>query len=59
MRAVTLQELNALKEEYLATLDNTEKDEWYTTNRGLASAELNKFLSWLAVRLSEGVANGG
>lgn len=34
-------------EEFLDTQDNTEKDEWYTTERGVHKMCLENFFKWL------------
>jgi hypothetical protein len=44
----TLQQLETLKNRYLDTLNDGEADETYTTDRGLAADEIEKFLAWLA-----------
>ncbi len=33
--------------EYLLTLDDTRKNDWYATDRNFASAELSNFQYWL------------
>jgi hypothetical protein len=45
----TIENLEALKEEYLQSLTNAEdrRDDWYDTPRGFAQVELNAFLTWL------------
>lgn len=49
-RAYTLAELQALKAEYLATLDDFHDSEWYTTERDLADSELAGFFKWLNLK---------
>ena len=46
----SLADLLALKEEYLATLDDKNEDDWYTTARNSAKSELGDFFLWLNIR---------
>lgn len=45
-----MQQLKALKEEYLLTLDDDDEFDGLATARGWASNELNAFFAWLAER---------
>lgn len=45
-----LSDLLALKEEYLATKDDSREEETYCTYRELAAGELTNFFGWLNIR---------
>lgn len=40
--------LQLLFDEYLATLDDKDKDEWYTTERRLSEIIFQNFIEWLS-----------
>jgi hypothetical protein len=50
IKTYTLEQLNALAVDYLATLDNDIPDERYTTDYGFATIGMDGFLKWLAMR---------
>lgn len=45
--AIDKDEFEAKRDQFLATQDNTNKDEWYDTNRGFAEHVLNEFHEFL------------
>lgn len=51
MDELTVDQLQAYMDEYLSTLNDNSRDEYYTTIRKLASTELNDFMSWLKDKL--------
>jgi len=46
----SLGDLLALKDEYLATLDDEAKDDWYSTDRHRENQALVNFFGWLNIR---------
>ncbi len=44
------EKLQKLFEEYLATLDDTDKDEYYNTDKGIANSVFEDFMTWLEKR---------
>ena len=48
--SIDLKKLIALRDEYLATLDNSDKDEIYDTDRGMNALGLNNFINWLNLK---------
>lgn len=44
------EKLQELFEEYLATLDDTDKDEYYTTELGIADGVFKDFMEWFEKR---------
>lgn len=50
-----LEKITALVEEYLLTLDNTMKDEWWDTTRGIHEDGVYGFLAWLGQKIGEGI----
>lgn len=44
---IDINELKALVAEYLPTLNDSDKDEWYATDRDFAEGELGKFIRWI------------
>ncbi len=56
---LSLSALSALKDEYMATLNDSFEDEKYTTERGFAAPPLEEFLEWLHERLGEGAPDHG
>jgi len=40
--------LQLLFDEYLATLDDKDRDEWYTTERRLSAIVFQNFMEWLS-----------
>ena len=44
------EKLQKLFEEYLATLDDTDKDEYYNHERGIANDVFEDFMAWLETR---------
>jgi hypothetical protein len=44
---MTLSHLKIFFIEYLLTLDDENRDSWYTTDRNFAETEIEKFLTWL------------
>jgi hypothetical protein len=49
-KAYTIKELLVLKAEYLETLDDGDKDEWYNTHRAIVGEVLTAFLGWLNIK---------
>jgi hypothetical protein len=54
-RDVDLNELQALMDEYIASLDDVKSVEWFTTDKGLANGELRLFMAWLQKRAAQTV----
>lgn len=47
MTNLDLTELKRLVEIYVRTLNNEDKYEWYTTHRGNATGQLERFVKWI------------
>jgi hypothetical protein len=47
MNKKTFQEIDALYEEWLLTLDDTSRDDWYCTDRGSSANVWSHFVQWL------------
>ncbi len=43
---MTLDEFEKLAEQYLETLDDASRDEWYTTDRKLSGYVVYNFIMW-------------
>jgi hypothetical protein len=48
-----LEKINRLAEEYLATIDDTIKDEWWATERAVQEHGVELFLDWLGQKIGE------
>jgi hypothetical protein len=47
MNKKTFEEIDVLYEEWLLTLDDNDKDDWYCTERAYSSDVWSHFIKWL------------
>lgn len=47
---MTIDEFEKLAEQYLETLDDSSRDDWYTTDRTFSSYGVYNFIEWLRAK---------